>query len=147
MNDDEDDVLSTFEESTSSSTTLLLDIFEEKGQTFTFLYDFGDDWKHKITLEEIDKLNISPSAKLLDGKGACPPEDCGGARGYEHFKEVITDEKHLDFQDYKEWLILDEEMMVFYKKGEPVWDPNEFDLEIEQELFDEQFETIILRKV
>lgn len=137
--DDEDADLPTFEDSTSANTTLLSDIFKKKGQTFTYIYDYGDDWTHTITLEEIDKFNIAPSAKLLAGKGACPPEDCGGPWGYEQFKEVMADEKHPHFQEYKEWLIDDEEMMAFYKEGETVWDPEEYNLEFEKEWFEGLF--------
>ena len=41
------------------------------------------------------------------GKGACPPEDCGGAWGYAELKEILADPAHEDHQDRLEWLGLD----------------------------------------
>jgi hypothetical protein len=60
-------------------------VFLEPEQRFTYIYDFGDDWIHNITLEAItgDKLI---HADCLQGKGACPPEDCGGPGGYYRLK-------------------------------------------------------------
>ena len=58
-----------------------------------YTYDFGDNWEHKIPLEKIlprDK-NIEYPA-CIAGKRACPPEDCGGIRGYEEFLEAINNQ-------------------------------------------------------
>src|SRR6266540_1384921 len=41
------------------------------------------------------------------GVGACPPEDCGGAWGYEHLREVLADPSSEEHQDMLEWLGLD----------------------------------------
>lgn len=126
------------DESLSASALKLSDIFNTKGQTFTYIYDFGDDWEHKITLEEIDKTNSSPIPKLIDGKGACPPEDCGGAWGYENLKKVLADKKHPEHKEMKEWLFgYDDEDD---EDDEPAWNPHEYDLEEEIEMFDEVFE-------
>ena len=122
-----------------ASDLKLSDIFKKKGQTFTYIYDFGDDWTHKITLEEMDKKNISPIPKLIAGKGTCPPEDCGGPMGYERLKEVLADKNHPEYQDIKEWLYdFDEEDL--FDEDEMIWDANDFDLEIESEMFDDVFE-------
>ena len=55
-----------------------------------YTYDFGDDWEHDIILEKV----IGPDAErrtpaLLTGKGACPPEDCGGPWGYAEIKDAV----------------------------------------------------------
>lgn len=125
--DDDDD-----DERKTAKEIKLSDIFDEKGQTFIYIYDFGDDWKHKITLEEIDKTNISPLPKLIDGKGACPPEDCGGVWGYEDLKEALSDKDHPEHRDMKEWFYGDAD-------DETIWDPNEFDLEGMQQDFNDYF--------
>lgn len=127
------------EKKTLAAKLKLSDIFKTKGQTFTYIYDFGDDWKHKITLEEIDKYNITPLPKLIAGKGACPPEDCGGAWGYEHFKEVVANKDHPEYQQMKEWLYPGDEEDLF-EEDEAIWDANEYDLEIEKEMFNDVFE-------
>ena len=151
-NDDEEDIDDDFDkilafalsitnssnEQKSSPKLKLSNIFKKKGQTFTYIYDFGDDWIHKITLEEIDKYNISSQPKLIAGKGACPPEDCGGSWGYEHLKEVAADKNHPEYQELKEWLHPGDEDDLF-GEDEAIWDPSEYDLEIEKEMFDDMF--------
>jgi hypothetical protein len=54
-----------------------------------YTYDFGDSWEHDIVLEKVlerDAGNGRPV--LVTGKGACPPEDCGGRWGYAELKEA-----------------------------------------------------------
>ena len=41
------------------------------------------------------------------GKGACPPEDCGGAWGYADLKEILADPNDDEHQERLEWLGLD----------------------------------------
>ena len=51
-------------------------------QRIRYTYDFGDDWEHEILLEGV--LTAEPDVHYpvcVAGKGACPPEDCGGALG------------------------------------------------------------------
>jgi len=65
----------------------LASIFNTEGQKYTYIYDFGDDWIHSIKLEKIIP-GKAVKAICIAGKGACPPEDCGGPREYEHLKEI-----------------------------------------------------------
>ena len=70
-----------------------------------YTYDYGDDWKHKITLEKIlteDKNLTYP--KCIKGKRACPPEDCGGVWGYYNVLETISDKKNPEHKEMLEWL-------------------------------------------
>ena len=55
-------------------------------QNLCYVYDFGDDWIHDITLEQVIDRESS-HASCTAGKGACPEEDCGGVWGYEEMKE------------------------------------------------------------
>ncbi len=98
-------------------------IFTKPKQKFTYIYDFGDDWIHTITLEKIidDK---SRKASLLQGQGACPPEDCGGPWGYKSMLEILANPKHEEHEGMREWLGLEEE--------HDVWDANDFDLAAKQ---------------
>lgn len=72
-------------------TTKLSDIFPNH-QIYTYLYDFGDYWKHEIRLVEVIDEN-KRKAKCIEGRGTCPPEDCGGAGGYAEMKEAFKKEK------------------------------------------------------
>lgn len=53
---------------------------------FCYVYDFGDDWIHDITLEKVFD-EYSGHATCIKGKGACPEEDSGGVWEYEDMKE------------------------------------------------------------
>ena len=55
----------------------------KKGDELYLWYDFGDDWEHLITVEEIfpKKLARMKVPSCLEGEGACPPDDCGGEYG------------------------------------------------------------------
>ncbi|HNQ59722.1 MAG TPA: plasmid pRiA4b ORF-3 family protein [Bacteroidales bacterium] len=114
--------------SLNAAKTKLTDIFNREGQIFTYIYDFGDDWVHKITLEKIDKLHDSSSAILLGGKGACPPEDCGGTYSFEEFKFIMADKSDPQRSELLEWLDLG---------PNDEWDPNDYDLVLEANFFNQ----------
>jgi hypothetical protein len=72
-------------------------------QSFTYTYDFGDRWEHKVLVEDILDDYPHNYAMVLKWKGACPPEDCGGAFGYENFLKAFNDDKHPAHLDCREW--------------------------------------------
>lgn len=79
-------------------------ITDEK-ERFQYLYDFGDGWEHEIILEKIlplEKATLCPVC--LTGRRACPPEDCGGAPGYEELLEILQDPSHPEHEDKFNWL-------------------------------------------
>ena len=141
--DEFNDIFGT-DDSISAITTLLSDVFDAEGETFTYIYDYDDDWIHTITLEKIDRLNIAPSAKLLAGKGKCPPEDCGGPWGYERMKEILANRNHPEYVDYKYWILDDDEIMDDFYDDHPFWYADYFNLEFEKSLFDDEFKKIDL---
>jgi hypothetical protein len=74
-------------------------------RTFRYVYDFGDDWEHKIKVEKLWPDN--PGFKLpmlLDGANACPPEDVGGAYGYLEFLEAIRNPDHEEHATMLDWI-------------------------------------------
>ena len=78
------------------------------GDRFRYTYDFGDNWEHEITVEDL----LDPDADthypaLIAAKGACPPEDCGGPWGYADLKEILADPSHEQHQEMLDWLGLD----------------------------------------
>jgi len=82
------------------------DILEDIGtKTLKYLYDFGDDWEHTI---KIERLTIPEPGvlypRLIEVKGRCPPEDCGGPWGYAELLEVINDPKHERHAELTEWI-------------------------------------------
>ena len=103
----------------NATKTKLDKIFGEEGQIFIYIYDFGDGWEHKITLEKISEDKIL-KADCIDGKGACPPEDCGGPWGYMNMIEILKDPENPECGEMREWLGMEED---------EEWDADQFNLE------------------
>jgi hypothetical protein len=86
-------------------------------KSFTYIYDYGDDWRHRVKVEKI----LPPDSELrsplcLAGRNACPPEDVGGTPGYIEFLDAIKDPSHEEHHQMLEWC-----------GGS--FDPNAFDLD------------------
>jgi hypothetical protein len=41
---------------------------------------------------------------LIEARGRCPPEDCGGPWGYSELLEVLGDPKHERHAELTEWI-------------------------------------------
>ena len=72
-------------------------------KSLKYLYDFGDGWEHSIKVEAITEALGVTYPRLVDAKGRCPPEDCGGAPGYEHYLQAIAGPKRQDHKDLIAW--------------------------------------------
>ncbi len=69
--------------------TTLAEVLLGPKDRIRYAYDFGDDWEHDIVLEKVSEPNADDSRPvLMTGKGACPPEDCGGPWGYAEMKNA-----------------------------------------------------------
>lgn len=78
--------------------------FSEEKKKIKYVYDFGDDWRHTITLKSIkEKEDGVTYPRCINGARACPPEDCGSFFGYEHLLEILADPKHEEYEEMKEW--------------------------------------------
>jgi hypothetical protein len=74
-------------------------------RTFTYVYDYGDDWRHKVKVEKIVTLDTPiDTGMCIGGENACPPEDVGGPPGYEEFLAALADPKHPEHRDLKQWI-------------------------------------------
>lgn len=71
---------------------------------FTYLYDYGDGWEHRVTIEQVLPPDSALKSPLcLEGANACPPEDVGGPPGYADFLEAINDPTHEEHETLLEW--------------------------------------------
>jgi len=87
------------------------------GDKFIYIYDFGDGWQHKITVEDIyPKTKGERYPVCLAGANACPPEDSGNLPGYYEKLQIMNDPTHPEHEDIKQWM-------------GPSFDPVHFDLE------------------
>ncbi|WCR29449.1 plasmid pRiA4b ORF-3 family protein [Paenibacillus thiaminolyticus] len=77
----------------------------QEKMTFSYLYDFGDDWEHTITVMRIqpdEEDGVNPVC--LEGERCCPPENVGGVPGYCLMTEAMADPRH-DYHDaFENWL-------------------------------------------
>ncbi len=83
----------------------IADYFREPGKMAIYDYDFGDSWSHEVLLEGImlkDKSVKYP--RCIDGRRACPPEDCGGVPGYYEHLEILADPKRPAYREHVAWL-------------------------------------------
>jgi len=93
-------------ECVDSTVTKISEIVPKDGKRFqfTYEYDFGDNWQHKVLLEGCLKAEKSGRHPLcIERERNCPPEDVGGVWGYAEFLEAIADPKHDQHYDFVEW--------------------------------------------
>ncbi len=61
-------------------------VFGHRGRYLEYIYDLTDHWRHHIWLEDFFVARPqTPYPRLIDGGGACPPEDFGGSQSYQQF--------------------------------------------------------------
>lgn len=72
--------------------------------TLDYEYDFGDSWRHRLTIsKEVAAEPGMRTPECLSGKGACPPEDCGGLWGYAELLEAVNDPEHPEHEEMSGW--------------------------------------------
>lgn len=107
-------------ETLNASKVKLSRVFGGDFHKFLYIYDLGDSWVHEITLESVSN-DVQKEVVCLSGKGACPPEDCGGIYGYEEMKRVFQTTPQDDEADsYREWLGLGKD---------EIWDAGRFSVD------------------
>jgi hypothetical protein len=80
-------------------------IATKEGDRFLYEYDFGDSWRHEITVKSIEPMTAETYYILqcFDGARAWPPEDCGGVSGYEQLCEALRDKRHPEHHELRTW--------------------------------------------
>lgn len=106
-----------------ASSVKVADYFMEgkRATRCLYLYDFGDSWHVNVKLSRIVEQPERFLRKLIGGRRAFPPEDCGGINGYKTCVDAKYDKPVEDRDNLLEWL------------GE--WHPDFFDRERTAELF------------
>ncbi len=102
------------------------DLLQEEKQIITYEYDFGDSWRHSITLEKILPVDTDKHYPIcIKGKRHCPPDDCGGSWGYQQMLEILDDPGHAEHEMWSSWI------NGFYVDG---FNPEHFDKQWVNEL-------------
>lgn len=90
---------------TRDARYLRLSAVLDRGEArFTYTYDFGDDWRHTIVVEEVvaaDPMVDYP--RFVEGAHRAPPEDVGGLPGFEEFLEAMADPRHPEHDSVTTW--------------------------------------------
>ncbi len=87
---------------------LIKKVFNQSQARLQYIYDFGDYWRHNVLFEKYVDEELS-SPVCMEGDGACPPEDCGGIRGYQQMQRVFKQPFHPEQEEYRQWLGLETE--------------------------------------
>ena len=83
----------------------LAQLIKRKGQVFTYEYDFGDGWQHRVLVEKMIPLESSMLLPVcVAGARTCPPEDCGGVPGYARVLRVLQEAVSEDDRRFRDWV-------------------------------------------
>ena len=94
----------------------LSDLVIRKGEKLLYNYDFGDDWRLEIVVEAVSNAEQGVRyPRCLHGERAGPPEDCGGAPGFEELLAARRKPKSARARELLEWV-------------GPDWNPEGFNL-------------------
>ena len=137
LDDDYDDPYYELEEAAET----LIDPYMENTKWFTYCYDFGDGWEHRVDIEEILPDCDYDCPAVLKARGACPFEDCGGIGGYYYCLEALQDEKHEEHSHLTQWV---EDMG--YKDPDEPFDPKRYDMEEVNASLSDNFQIRFTRK-
>jgi Plasmid pRiA4b ORF-3-like protein len=88
----------------SDETQFQLGDVVRAGDRIGYEYDFGDGWEHEVVIEaatEAEMGAVYPAC--VDGEGACPPEDCGGAPGFADLKTLLSGPPGPERDEIREW--------------------------------------------
>lgn len=94
------------------------------GDRFSYVYDFGDDWRHTVEVEKrLPSGTAHRGVRCVAGRRAGPPDDCGGVYGYQDLLQVIADPERAD-EELLSWAA---EALGTTVARLPTYDPARFD--------------------
>ena len=94
-----------YERKVYKAAAVRLKTLVERGvDRFLYVYDFGDNWRHDVIVEEVrdGEADIDYPA-FVDGARRCPPEDVGSTDGFMDFLEAVLDPGHEEHKQMIEW--------------------------------------------
>lgn len=88
-----------------SGSAILGVLAPQAGDSFTYTYDFGDNWVHRVEV-----LKVGPGEPgvtypvCLNGERACPPEDCGGPFSFMELLDALAHPRRKENREVLDWL-------------------------------------------
>lgn len=101
-----------------------LDAVADVGSRMEYVYDFGDGWRHRIVVEKVQPAADVPLPACVDGRRACPPEDCGGTWGYGELLDILANPGHPEHAERRAW--------VGHRFDPEAFDSSEFEVNLRQ---------------
>lgn len=96
-----------FQQGTRDSRAVLVNqCLNQAGDRIRYTYDYGDNWRVDIRLKETRYPALSRPT-LVAGIGGSPPEDCGGASGFDRLRRVLADANHAEHQELRDRMGVD----------------------------------------
>jgi hypothetical protein len=93
----------------SELAATLQSLYDDGIKKTTYIYDYGDDWTHEISIRSLKPPKEDEAVPaLIGGQGAAPPEDCGGIYQYCHLRNQIESGSiKPDPEEYDDWMLRD----------------------------------------
>jgi len=83
----------------------LRDILKPRRTRIDYLYDFGNNWEHRLIITKVRQGDPGLGyPRYLGGERNAPPEDCGGIPGFYDMLAILADPDHPDHAEIAEWL-------------------------------------------
>jgi hypothetical protein len=95
----------TYDRKTYAAKNVRIAGFIDRGiTTFSYTYDFGDNWRHTISIEAVEDANPALEyPRFLDGERRAPPEDVGGTSGFADFLDATSKPRHPQHRELVRW--------------------------------------------
>lgn len=115
----EDDITAGFgsDQLLDAKEVKLADVISDTKEYVNYLYDFGDNWRHKIKVEKfLDRDDALQYPVCMNGQMNCPPEDCGGTASFYYYLDILNNKKHPEYKQIKEWFPKKYDAITFDKE-------------------------------
>ena len=91
----------------SAKGTRLAALIKRGVTTFAYLYDFGDDWRHTVSVISVRAVEQADPAReyprFVVGERRAPPENVGGVDGFSEFLKAATRPRHREHKEVLTW--------------------------------------------
>ncbi|MBQ7607023.1 MAG: plasmid pRiA4b ORF-3 family protein [Desulfovibrionaceae bacterium] len=81
----------------------LCDTMKLKAKAF-LTYDYGDSWKHEVTVMKILPDSTAKTPFCIRAAGKCPPEDCGGSFGLAYKLGILQHPEDPEYEEIHGWM-------------------------------------------
>lgn len=78
--------------------------FMDNQDWFSYIYDLGDHWEHRVEIEKILPEYEFDYPMVLKYRGNTPYEDCGGIYGYYELLEILENPEDPRYEEMKDWV-------------------------------------------